>query len=61
MPNENNNTKKQILYSIVWIVMILTLRGTSNPMWFLNPSFSQKFDNNIKLVSNTFFKRLLKN
>jgi hypothetical protein len=63
MPNDNNNinTKKQIFYSIVWIGLILPVRGLLNPMWFLNPLFSQKFDNNIKLISNTFFHGLLKN
>ncbi len=43
IPKKNT---KQFIHSIVWFAVVLPVMGISNPMWFLNPSFSQKFDNN---------------
>ncbi len=46
-------TKYQICYSIVWMSMIMPIKGFFNPLSFLDSSFLDKFNNNKLILSKT--------
>jgi len=50
----NYPTKRQMFYSIIWITIILPLKGMLNPFWFLDSSFPDKLENNKKIVKKIF-------
>ena len=53
IPKKNT---KQFIYSLFWFVVVLPVKGLSNPMSLLNPSFSNNFDNNKKIISTTLLR-----
>ena len=55
IPKKNT---KLFIYSLGWFVVVLPIMGLSNPMWLLNPSFSNKFDNNKKIISTAFIRQI---
>ncbi|HEX7257313.1 MAG TPA: hypothetical protein VF242_04570 [Nitrososphaeraceae archaeon] len=44
-------TKCQIFNSILWMTIIIPLKGMLNPLWFLDSSFMDKFDNKKIIIS----------
>jgi hypothetical protein len=53
IPKKNT---KQFIYSLFWFAVVLPVKGLSNPMSLLNPSFSNNFDNNKKIISTTLLR-----
>lgn len=56
--NNNTITKNQIL-SLVWMVIVLPIKGFLNPLSFLESSFSIKFDNHKMILSKTIVNKLI--
>ena len=54
-------TKYEIFYSIVWMVIIIPLKGMLNPLSFLDSSFLDKFDNNKLVLSKTIGNKFISN
>jgi hypothetical protein len=52
-------TKYQIFQSIVWMVMIIPIKGFFNPLSFLDSSFLDKFNNNKLILSKTIGNKLI--
>ena len=52
-------SKYQIFYSIVWMAIIIPIKGMLNPLSFLDPSFIDKFDNNKIIISKTIGNKLI--
>ena len=52
-------TKYQIFYSIIWMIIILPIKGFFNPLSFLDSSFVDKFDNNKLILSTTIGNKLI--
>ena len=52
-------TKYEIFYSIVWMTIIIPLKGMLNPLWFLDSSFMDKFDNKKIIISKTIGNKLI--
>jgi hypothetical protein len=52
-------TKYEIFYSIVWMVIIIPLKGMLNPLSFLDSSFLDKFDNNKLILSKTIGNKFI--
>lgn len=52
-------TKYEIFYSIVWMVIIIPLKGMLNPLSFLDSSFLDKFDNNKLVLSKTIGNKFI--
>ena len=48
----NTVPKYQIFYSIVWMAIIIPIKGMLNPLSFLDSSFIDKFDNNKLIPKN---------
>jgi hypothetical protein len=46
-------TKYKIFYSIVWMAIIIPIKGILNPLSFLDSSFIDKFDNNKIIILKT--------
>lgn len=57
--NNNTITKNQIFFSIVWMVIIMPIKGFLNPLSFLDSSFSNKFDNHKMIISKTIVNKLI--
>jgi hypothetical protein len=57
--NNNTITKNQIFFSIVWMVIIMPIKGFLNPLSFLDSSFSIKFDNHKMIISKTIVNKLI--
>ena len=51
-------TKYQIFYSVVWMAIIIPIKGMLNPLSFLDSSFIDKFDNNKLILSKTIGNKL---
>jgi len=56
--NNNTTTRYKVFSSIVWMAIILPIKGILNPLWFLDSSFPDKFDNNKKIISKTIVNKL---
>jgi hypothetical protein len=52
-------TKNQVFYSVIWMMIILPIKGMLNPLWFLDSSFPDKFDNNKQIISTTIINKLI--
>ena len=52
-------TKYEIFNSIVWMTIIIPLKGMLNPLWFLDSSFMDKFDNKKIIISKTIGNKLI--
>jgi hypothetical protein len=52
-------SKYQIFYSIVWMAIIIPIKGMLNPLSFLDSSFIDKFDNNKIIISKTIGNKLI--
>lgn len=52
-------TKYQIFYSIIWMIIILPIKGFFTPLSFLDSSFVDKFDNNKLILSKTIRNKLI--
>jgi hypothetical protein len=52
-------SKYQIFYSIIWMIIILPLKGFFTPLSFLDSSFVAKFDNNKLILSKTIGNKLI--
>jgi hypothetical protein len=52
-------SKYQIFYSIIWMIIILPLKGFFTPISFLDSSFVDKFDNNKLILSKTIGNKLI--
>jgi hypothetical protein len=57
IPKKKNT--KQFMHSIGWFVIVLPVMGLSNPMWLLNPSFPNKFDNNKEIISAILLRPIM--
>lgn len=57
--NNNTITKNQIFLSLVWMVIVLPIKGFLNPLSFLESSFSIKFDNHKMILSKTIVNKLI--
>jgi hypothetical protein len=57
IPKKNT---KQFIYSLCWFALILPVKGLSNPMWLLNPSFSNNFDNNKEIILTALLRPIRK-
>ena len=57
--NNNTITKNQIFFSIVWMMIIMPIKGFLNPLSFLDSSFSIKFDNHKMIISKTIVNKLI--
>ena len=51
-------TKYQIFYSVVWMAIIIPIKGMLNPLSFLDSSSIDKFDNNKLILSKTIGNKL---
>jgi hypothetical protein len=51
-------TKYEIFNSIVWMTIIIPIKGMLNPLWFLDSSFMDKFDNKKIIISKTIGNNL---
>ena len=51
-------TKYEIFCSIIWIAIIIPMKGMLNPLWFLDSSFIDKFDNKKIIISKTIGNKL---
>ena len=51
-------TKYEIFNSIVWMTIIIPIKGMLNPLWFLDSSFMDKFDNKKIIISKTIVNKL---
>ncbi len=52
-------TKYEISYSIIWMTIIIPIKGMLNPLWFLDSSFIDKFDNKKIIISKTIGNKLI--
>jgi hypothetical protein len=52
-------TKYEIFNSIVWMTIIIPIKGMLNPLWFLDKSFIDKFDNKKIILSKTIENKLI--
>ena len=59
--NDNNNTttRFQVFSSMVWVAIILPIKGMLNPLWFLDTSFPDKFDNSKKIISKSIVNKII--
>ena len=55
---DNIPTTYQIFYSIVWMAIIIPIKGMLNPLSFLDSSFINKFDNNKIIISKTIGNKI---
>ena len=51
-------TKYEIFYSIIWMTIIIPIKGMLNPLWFLDSSFMDKFDHKKIIISKTIGSKL---
>ena len=51
-------TKYEIFYSIIWMTIIIPIKGMLNPLWFLDSSFMDKFDYKKIIISKTIGNNL---
>ena len=62
MPSFNTTdtipTKYEIFNSIVWMTIIIPIKGMLNPLWFFDSSFIDKFDNKKVILSKTIGNKL---
>jgi hypothetical protein len=52
-------TKYELFCSIIWITIIIPIKGMLNPLWFLDSSFIDKFDNKKMIISKTIGNKLI--
>ena len=52
-------TKYELFCSIIWITIIIPIKGMLNPLWFLDSSFIDKFDNKKIIISKTIGNKLI--
>ena len=52
-------TKYEIFNSIVWMTLIIPIKGMLNPLWFLDSSFMDKFDNKKIILTKTIGNKLI--
>ena len=53
IPKKNT---KQFINSVCWFALVLPVKGLSNPMWLLNPSFLNNFENNKEIISTALLR-----
>ena len=51
-------TKYEIFYSIIWMTIIIPIKGMLNPLWFLDSSFIDKFDYKKIIISKTIGNKI---